>query len=105
MDNGMRNRWGRVRARLRGRGWARYVATLAGIVALCLVGGATASATTAHTLTVTKDGSGSGSVTSSPAGIDCGSACSAQFDDGTQVTLTAAADSGSTFTGWSGGGC
>ncbi|MGN6871816.1 MAG: InlB B-repeat-containing protein, partial [Solirubrobacteraceae bacterium] len=58
-----------------------------------------------HTLTVSKAGSGSGTVTSSPAGIDCGSTCSAQFDDGTQVTLTVAPDTGSTFTGWSGGGC
>ncbi|HEY2311042.1 MAG TPA: hypothetical protein VGH46_08005 [Gaiellaceae bacterium] len=48
---------------------------------------------------------GSGSVTSSPAGIDCGSTCSASFASGTSVTLTAAADSGSTFAGWSGGGC
>jgi hypothetical protein len=53
-------------------------------------------------LTVKKSGSGSGRVTSSPSGIDCGSACSAAFNFGTQVTLTAAAGSGSTFSGWSG---
>ncbi|HKD94000.1 MAG TPA: PASTA domain-containing protein [Gaiellaceae bacterium] len=58
-----------------------------------------------HTLTISPAGSGSGSVTSSPAGIDCGATCSHAFNAGTQVTLTAAADSGSTFTGWSGGGC
>jgi hypothetical protein len=58
-----------------------------------------------HTLTVSKAGSGSGGVTSSPAGIDCGSTCAHAFDAGTQVTLTAAASSGSTFAGWSGGGC
>jgi uncharacterized protein (DUF2141 family) len=56
-------------------------------------------------LTVTKDGTGSGTVTSSPAGIDCGSTCSANFTAGTQVTLTATADTGSTFTGWTGAGC
>jgi subtilisin family serine protease len=58
-----------------------------------------------ETLTVQKTGTGSGSVTSSPAGIDCGSTCSAPFGNGTAVTLTAAAGSGSTFSGWSGGGC
>jgi hypothetical protein len=58
-----------------------------------------------HTLTVSKAGSGSGSVTSSPAGINCGSTCAHAFTAGTQVTLTAAATSGSTFAGWSGGGC
>ena len=58
-----------------------------------------------HTLTVDKAGTGTGTVTSSPAGIDCGSTCSAAFDSGTPVALTATPDSGSSFTGWSGGGC
>jgi hypothetical protein len=44
-------------------------------------------------------------VSSSPAGIDCGSTCSASFDYNTAVTLTAAAATGSTFTRWSGSGC
>ena len=57
------------------------------------------------TLTVVKDGTGSGSVTSTPAGIDCGASCSAPYADGTEVTLSGTADSGSTFTGWSGEGC
>jgi hypothetical protein len=57
------------------------------------------------TLAVTKAGTGSGTVTSSPAGISCGSTCSANFASGTQVTLTANPDDGSTFAGWSGGGC
>ena len=56
-------------------------------------------------LTVTKAGAGSGTVTSVPAGIDCGAACSARFDAGTVVTLTASAPAGSTFAGWSGEGC
>ncbi|WP_240099081.1 InlB B-repeat-containing protein [Thermomonas flagellata] len=55
---------------------------------------------TRHALNVSL--SGSGKVTSSPAGIDCGSTCSATFDAGTQVTLTASPASGQTFTGWSG---
>ena len=53
-------------------------------------------------LTVTKAGTGSGTVTSSPAGINCGTACRMSYDAGTVVTLTAAAAGGSTFTGWSG---
>jgi hypothetical protein len=56
----------------------------------------------APTLTVTKAGSGSGTVTSSPAGIDCGATCSSSFPSGSMVTLTATADAGSTFTGWAG---
>src|SRR4051812_24945841 len=58
-----------------------------------------------ETLTVSKNGNGSGSVTSSPVGINCGSTCSAGFDYGTSVTLTATPSTGSDFTGWSGGGC
>jgi hypothetical protein len=58
-----------------------------------------------HPLTVTKAGSGSGTVTSSPAGIDCGADCTESFNWGTVVTLTAAASGGSTFAGWSGAGC
>lgn len=60
---------------------------------------------TNYSVTVSKTGSGSGTVTSAPAGIDCGSTCSATIAAGTSVTLTAVANSGSTFTGWSGGIC
>jgi hypothetical protein len=55
-----------------------------------------------ETLTVTKAGAGSGTVSSSPAGISCGATCSASYVAGTVVTLTAAPASGSTFSGWSG---
>jgi hypothetical protein len=65
----------------------------------------TATFNVQRTLSVAKTGSGSGTVSSSPAGIDCGGACSAPFDDGATVTLTAAPAGGSTFSGWSGGGC
>ena len=54
-------------------------------------------------LTVGKIGEGSGRVTSTPAGIDCGGVCMALFVPGTAVTLSAVADAGSTFGGWSGG--
>jgi hypothetical protein len=55
-----------------------------------------------YSLNVSKPGTGAGSVTSAPEGIDCGSACSASFDYNTSVTLTATAETGSTFAGWSG---
>jgi len=55
-----------------------------------------------YELSVTVDGTGGGTVTSSPAGIDCGPDCVESYDFGTVVTLTAVADNNSTFTGWSG---
>ncbi len=54
------------------------------------------------TLSVTKTGGGTGTVSSAPAGIICGVSCEALFEEGTAITLTAVADSGSEFTGWSG---
>jgi uncharacterized delta-60 repeat protein len=57
------------------------------------------------TLTASKPGAGSGTVSSSPAGIDCGATCAAPFDDATSVTLTAHPAAGSMFSGWSGSGC
>jgi hypothetical protein len=61
-----------------------------------------------HPLTLNKTSSGTGRVTSDPTRIDCGTSCptqSANFAELTQITLTAQADSGSTFKGWSGAGC
>jgi len=46
--------------------------------------------------------SGSGTVTSSPAGINCGSTCSAIYQNGTVVSLTQTAATGSAFAGWGG---
>jgi uncharacterized repeat protein (TIGR02543 family) len=56
--------------------------------------------TSQHTLTVTRVGSGT--VTSTPAGISCGSACSHSYTGGTAVALTATPAAGYTFAGWSG---
>ena len=53
-------------------------------------------------ITVQNAGTGGGAVTSSPSGINCGSACSAKFVSGTSVTLTAKPDANSLFTSWSG---
>lgn len=58
------------------------------------------------TLTVSRTGSdpSKGTVTSSPAGINCGTTCSASFGPGTVVTLTARAIANRVFAGW-GGAC
>jgi hypothetical protein len=54
------------------------------------------------TLSVTKSGSGNGTVLSSPAGINCGSTCSTPYATGTVITLTQTATAGSIFGGWTG---
>ena len=56
-------------------------------------------------LTVAKTGSGAGTVSSSPAGINCGSDCTEAFPSTTTVNLTASPVAGSRFDGWTGGGC
>jgi hypothetical protein len=53
-------------------------------------------------LGVARAGTGTGTVTSMPAGINCGTTCTAEYMGGTSVTLMAAPVSGSTFAGWSG---
>jgi hypothetical protein len=58
-----------------------------------------------YALVVARSGNGSGTVVSSPTGINCGAPCIAYFDSGTSVTLTATAVQGSTFAGWSGASC
>jgi uncharacterized protein (DUF2141 family) len=55
-----------------------------------------------YALTVAKAGTGTGTVTSAPAGISCGADCTEPYSSGTVVTLTQAATAGSTFAGWSG---
>jgi alpha-tubulin suppressor-like RCC1 family protein len=61
------------------------------------------------TLKITAGGSGAGSVSSSPAGIDhcspAGVDCESSFNDGTAVVLSADPVPGSTFGGWAGAGC
>jgi phospholipase C len=55
-------------------------------------------------LTVAESGTGTGAVTSSPAGITCPGTCSAEFAPNSQVTLTATPNSNYSFVGW-GGNC
>jgi hypothetical protein len=52
-------------------------------------------------LAVVRSGPGAGSVVSAPAGINCGALCVASFSAYDPITLTAAAQNGSTFAGWS----
>lgn len=54
------------------------------------------------TLTVTKNGTGLGSVTSAPAGISCGATCNATFTPAAVVTFSATPTAGSYFSGWTG---
>jgi len=54
---------------------------------------------------VTRAGSGGGTITSVPSGIGCPVTCVASYTPGARVTLTPQADVGSSFGGWSGGGC
>jgi len=56
-------------------------------------------------LNVNKGGTGSGTITSVPEGIDCGGDCSESYPPDTVVILTATPNVGSIFEGWSGGGC
>ena len=56
-------------------------------------------------LNIGEAGNGAGTVSSDPAGISCQSTCTAPFSMGQVVTLTAVPSPGSTFIGWSGGGC
>lgn len=82
---------------LQPNGTSAYVAAV-GTQSVQAVGGM-------FTLTVNRAGSGIGRVTSSPAGIDCGTLCQSQFLAGTQITLFNSADSTSQFTGWQPGSC
>ena len=51
---------------------------------------------------ISSAGTGNGTVTSNPAGINCGGDCSESYTSGTVVVLNALPAAGSVFSGWSG---
>ncbi|MEX2534115.1 MAG: Ig-like domain-containing protein [Trueperaceae bacterium] len=55
-----------------------------------------------QTLEVDIEGSGQGSVASTPDGIDCPGVCEFDFDEGTEVELNATAGADSLFSDWNG---
>ncbi len=63
---------------------------------------ATGTARPPQVLTVTKAGTGTGTISSNPAGIACPADCTEGYRYNTTVTLTAAPTGGATFTGWTG---
>ncbi len=86
-------------------GWTGGGCRGTGICTVNTEAAVTVTFTKPFTLTVNKAGAGSGTVTSNPVAINCGTTCSTEFNEGTSVTLTAVATNGSTFAGWTGGGC
>ncbi len=89
-------------------GWSGGGCTGTGTCSTTITAATTVTPTfslTTHALTVARNGTGSGTVTSAPTGINCGTDCTEPFTFGTTVVLTATPAAGSAFTGWSGGGC
>jgi uncharacterized protein YjdB len=81
--------------------WTATVCSGAGTCQFTVTANTTVTATF-NRPTLTVQVLGTGSVSSNPAGINnCATNCSAAFNKGTLVTLTA----GIGFSGWSGGGC
>ena len=94
-----------------GATFAGWSGGCSGLLTTCTVTMSAAASVTAsftppasYNLTVSRIGTGTGTVASAPTGINCGSTCTASFVTPTSVTLTATPDATSTFTSW-GGDC
>lgn len=87
--------------------WSGGGCSGSGACTVSMTGNTSVTATFVATrlLTVSKSGTGSGAITSDVGGINCGSACTTTRVQGTAATLTATPVFGSTFLGWTGGGC
>lgn len=81
---------------------ARSGGTVTGLKRIDLKTLPAAPAPVLFALTVSRAGTGIGSVVSNPIGINCGADCAESYLSGTVVTLTAQAASGSSFSGWTG---
>lgn len=78
----------------------RFVVSTPGVAIFLVTSFLFANHAAAADLKVMKMGLGSGTITSSPAGISCGGDCDEPYGGAVSVTLTATADVGSTFLGW-----
>ena len=91
-----------------GASFLRWTGTCAGAGSsptceVTALGNKSVSAVFTYPVHVEMQGSGAGTVSSAPAGVDCGSTCTASFPVGSIVELAVAPDSASAFVGWSGG--
>ncbi len=78
---------------------------VAAVFATVVAGAAPLTATDRVLLTVTVVGSGTGTVTSDPAGISCPPACEGTFLEGSTVTLEAKGGADSELASWNGDEC
>ena len=86
---------------LRGLQMSTIKSSVAALLAI-LAGAGLVGAAFADTLTVTRPGSGSSTVTSNVGAINCGVLCSYTYSTGTPITLTATPAGGNQFTVWLG---
>jgi phospholipase C len=89
--------------RLRNRIVVGCLSSLSLVLCGCGSGSSSGPPPGSFQLSVQAAGAGGGTIISNPAGINCGTTCSAAFVSGTQVTLTETATAKSDFAGWTGG--